>query len=277
MAYGLGVLRGMGYTLRHFFDSFIVGHNEQPAAAGDLPHPFSGRAKWEAGMPTQVGGLITVQYPDEKLPLPERFRFIPFLVYDEEPDAERAGFDGIRCTACGICAKVCPPQCIWMVQGKGDDGRPRPVATEFYIDASICMSCGLCAEYCPFDAIKMDHDYEFSSYDRHESWVFNLQELLHPAAYHASIHPNDYAREVEDKKAKEEAKRKREAAKAAKAAATAETSGESDDEEAALRARKAEARKQFLEEKRRREAESGGSDDESAEDGSDKGAEGAGG
>lgn len=206
MAYGLGVLRGMGYTLRHFFDSFIVGHNEQPAAAGDLPHAFGERAKWEPGMPTQVGGLFTVQYPEEKLPLPERFRFIPFLVYDEEPDAERAAFDGIRCTACGICAKVCPPQCIWMVQGKGDDGRPRPVATEFYIDASICMSCGLCAEYCPFDAIKMDHDYELASYDRMKNNIHDMERLLKPASYYAEIRPTYYAQE-EQAKAEEAAQK----------------------------------------------------------------------
>ena len=76
-------------------------------------------------------------------------------------------------TSCGICAKVCPPQCIWIVQGKGDDGRPRPLATEFYIDASICMSCGFCAEYCPFDAIKMGHEYELASYDRTTAHIWD--------------------------------------------------------------------------------------------------------
>jgi NADH-quinone oxidoreductase subunit I len=233
MAYGLGVVRGMGYTLKHFFDTFIVGHNEQPAAAGDLPHEFDQGSGIKPGMPTQVGGIITVQYPDQKLPVPERFRFVPFLVYDEEPDAERAAFDGIRCTACGICSKVCPPQCIWIVQAKGDNGRPLPVAADFHIDASVCMSCGLCAEFCPFDAIKMGHEYEFSSYERHESLVFSLQELLHPASYHAALHPTDYAREVAAKKAKEEAKRKREAAKAAKAAKAARDAQTDKDQEGA--------------------------------------------
>lgn len=278
MGYGLGVVRGMGYTLRHFFDTFLVGHNEQPAAAGHLAHYESDPSGLKEGMPTQLGGLITVQYPEEKLPTPERFRYIPFLVYDEEPDAERAAFDGIRCTACGICAKVCPPQCIWIVQGKGDDARPRPVATEFYIDASICMSCGLCAEYCPFDAIKMDHDYEFSTYERHESWVMNLQELLHPAAYHASIHPTDYSREVADRRKKEEAKRKRAAAKAAKAAESAgggpaAGASASGDDEAALKAKKAEARRKFLEEKKAREAEAAAAQDE-GEDQSEQGESG---
>src|SRR6188768_839419 len=126
MAFGRGMIKGMGITLRHFFDSYTVGHNRQPAAAGNLAVPPETKIK--AGMPTDLGGIFTVEYPDQKLPVPERFRYIPFLLYEEPGEGEREQFDGIRCTACGICAKVCPPQCIWIVQGKGTDGRPRPVA-----------------------------------------------------------------------------------------------------------------------------------------------------
>ncbi len=219
MSFGQGVLKGMGITLRHFFDTFVVGHNQQPSAAGNVPVTDS---RLKAGMPTQTGGIFTSQYPDQKLPVPERFRYIPFLVFEEDPDSARAAFDGIRCTACGICAKVCPPQCIWIVQATGENGRPRPVAANFHVDASICMSCGLCAEYCPFDAIKLDHEFEISGYERHESWVFDLQELLRPVSYHAAIHPTDYAREVAARRAKEEARRKR-------AAAMAEPKGDQSD------------------------------------------------
>jgi NADH-quinone oxidoreductase subunit I len=249
MAFGLGAVKGMGITLRHFFDSYIIGHNQQPSAAGDLPAPAQGM---HGGMPRETGGIFTTEYPEQKLPVPERFRYIPFLVYDEEADNERAQFEGIRCTACGICAKVCPPQCIWIVQGKGDDGRPRPLATEFYIDASICMSCGFCAEYCPFDAIKMDHEYEISTYERHESWVYDIHELLHPVAYHAAIHPTDHNREVMEVREKEAAKRKK-----AEAAQAAASEGDVDPEE--LKRQKAEARQKFLEDRaRRKAAEEGG-------------------
>ena len=250
MAFGLNAVKGMGITLRHFFDSYSMGQKQQPSAAGDLPAPAQGM---KGGMPLDTGGIFTTEYPDQKLPVPERFRYIPFLVYDEEADNERAAFDGIRCTACGICAKVCPPQCIWIVQGKGDDGRPRPIATEFYIDASICMSCGFCAEYCPFEAIKMDHEFEISSYERRDSWVYDLQELLHPVAYHAAIHPTDYAREVDEVRAKDEAKRKKaEAQQAATAAAAAAGEGAVDEEE--LKRQKLEARQKFLEERAKRKA-----------------------
>jgi len=253
MAFGMGVVRGMGVTLRHFFETYTVAQKKQPAVAGNVPSPAEAikGGKMPGGMPTETGGIFTFQYPDQKLPVPERFRYIPFLLYEEEPESERAQFDGTRCTACGICAKVCPPQCIWIVQGKGDDGRPRPVATEFYIDASICMSCGFCSEYCPFDAIKMDHDFEFSSYERHESWVFDIQELLHPVAYHAAIHPTDYERELEEQRQKEAAKRKKEEAARAAAASTGVDADEA-------KRRKMEARQRMLDAKAKRETAQGG-------------------
>jgi len=211
MAYGQGVLRGMAYTMRHFVESFALGRKPQPSAAGDVAGSAGSLKK---GMPLRTGGVITAQYPDEKLPVPERFRYLPFLVLDEDAEGERAAFDGIRCTACGICARACPPQCIWIVQARGPDGRARPVPISFHVDASICMSCGLCAEFCPFDAIKMDHDYELSGYERRASWVYGLGELLKPVAYHAAIHPADYARENAARRAKQDALRQRQAAAA---------------------------------------------------------------
>ena len=81
--------------------------------------------------------------------------------------ATEDGEQEIRCTSCGICAKVCPPQCIWIERTTNPETkRPVPEPKEFYIDVDICMNCGFCSEYCPFDAIKMDHDYELSVYKR---------------------------------------------------------------------------------------------------------------
>ncbi|MCL4271289.1 MAG: 4Fe-4S binding protein, partial [Anaerolineales bacterium] len=151
-------------------------------------------------------GIFTVQYPEEQLIQPEEFRYVPFLVHDGTDKKD------IRCTSCGICAKVCPPQCIWIVRTNDPNtGRPVPQPAEFYIDMDICMNCGFCAEYCPFDAIKMDHDFAIASYDRN---VYNLDKLLKPASYYAEIRPLNYTKEEEARKAKE-------AAKAAKADASA--------------------------------------------------------
>ncbi|MEW6650649.1 MAG: 4Fe-4S binding protein [Chloroflexota bacterium] len=152
---------------------------------------------------SDVEGIFTIQYPEEKLPLPEEFRYIPFLVYDEGESGEK----NIRCTSCGICAKVCPPQCIWIVRTNDPvTGKPVPQPAEFYIDVDICMNCGFCAEYCPFDAIKMDHDYEIASYDRRQDHIFNLERLSKPVSYYAEIRPKNYARE-ESVRAEKEAQK----------------------------------------------------------------------
>jgi NADH-quinone oxidoreductase subunit I len=103
-------------------------------------------------------------------------------VYDEA--------DGnVRCTSCGICAKVCPPQCIWIVQAKGPDGKVVTKPQEFFIDMDVCMNCGFCAEFCPFDAIKMDHHFELSNFERDKSHVYNLQDLLVSSEYYGQTHP----------------------------------------------------------------------------------------
>ena len=143
-------------------------------------------------MSTDTRGIFTVQYPEEKLPVPEEFRYVPFLVYEEGPNGEK----NPRCTSCGICAKVCPPQCIWIERAVNPNtGRPVPEPKAFYIDVDICMNCGFCAEYCPFDAIKMDHDYELSVYDRHDKNIYDLTQLLKPVSYYAGIRPKNYAQE----------------------------------------------------------------------------------
>jgi NADH-quinone oxidoreductase subunit I len=144
-----------------------------------------------------------VQYPEEKLAAPEEFRYIPFLLYDVKED----GTHDDRCTSCGICAKVCPPQCIWIERTNDPKtGRPVPQPHEFYIDIDICMNCGFCAEYCPFDAIKMDHDFELSSFDRTSAHIFNKARLDKPTSYYAAIRPVNYARE-EVARAEKEAKK----------------------------------------------------------------------
>jgi NADH-quinone oxidoreductase subunit I len=169
--------------------------------------------------PLDQEGLLTIQYPEEKRLLPERFRYIPMLLWDTDKGED-------RCTACGICAKVCPPQCIWIVRDSDEAGKPVTRPAEFYIDASICMSCGFCAEFCPFDAIKMNHDYELAVYDRYPQLVYDKAELTVPIEYYAALWPNQYTEE-EERRAKEEAEKKaKEEAKAAKAAAKAKAAAE---------------------------------------------------
>jgi NADH-quinone oxidoreductase subunit I len=188
---GQGILKGLGVTLRHIFDTYV-----EDFKAGRKRYYTEDGVRQR--MTPDTKGIFTVNYPEERLPVAENFRFVPFLVYEEE-NGEKVP----RCTACGICSKVCPTQCIWITRAEDPEtGKPVKTPASFDIDIDLCMNCGYCAEYCPFDAIKMDHDYELATYERMEANVHNIDVLLKPDSYYASIRPTYFAAE---QKAKEEA------------------------------------------------------------------------
>lgn len=200
--FGLGLLKGLSVTMRHFIESFTYDRK-----------PWEPRysEEWlEKHQAIEGKGLFTIQYPEQTRNITENFRFIPMLVYEETPDDP-------RCTACGICARVCPPQCIWIQRATDEKGRPKAQPSGFWIDATICMSCGYCAEFCPFDAIKMNQNHETVHTDRDQGMFYDLEKLLVSAEYYASLHPTDYEREEAARREKEE--KKRLAAEAKKAAA----------------------------------------------------------
>jgi len=212
--FGLGVAKGLGITLKHFIGTYV----------DDLKYVFFPHTINEEAFAKRQGpegrGLFTVEYPEMKLQPPENFRYIPFLITDYDVPKDSPDFDHQqyleqdRCTSCGICAKVCPPQCIWIVRTDDPEtGKPIPQPAEFYIDTDICMSCGYCAEFCPFDAIKMDHDYELADYDRAVAHIHDLERLLKPVSYYASIRPNWNAQEEAARQAAEAEKRRKEAEK----------------------------------------------------------------
>jgi NADH-quinone oxidoreductase subunit I len=205
--FGKGIIKGLGTTLRHVFNTYWDDLRM-------LRKRYYNPEGIKYRMSKDVEGLFTIQYPEEKAPVPEEFRFIPFLVYDTLED----GTDQIRCTSCGICSKVCPSQCIWIEQTTNPKtGRPVPEPLHFYIDIDLCMNCGYCAEYCPFDAIKMDHDYELASYDRWGSHIYDKDRLMKPAEYYAGIRPRNFGIEKalrDEKEAKKAAAEKKKAERA---------------------------------------------------------------
>ncbi|MYC95023.1 MAG: NADH-quinone oxidoreductase subunit I [Caldilineaceae bacterium SB0661_bin_32] len=210
--FGTGLLKGLGVTLKHALDTFEDDRESVPDRyKGSLD---LGNNRRVIQQPIDQEGLLTIQYPEEKRLLPERFRYIPMLIWDSEKQED-------RCTACGICAKVCPPQCIWIVRDSDENGKPVTRCSEFYIDAAVCMSCSFCVEFCPFDAIKMNHDYELAVYDRYPQLVYDMEELTVPLEYYAALWPTQYEEEQARRKEEEEQKRKQEEEKAAKAAARA--------------------------------------------------------
>ncbi len=188
---GSGILKGMAVTLRNFAGSYFDKER-----------------------------LITVQYPEERIPLPENYRNFPFLIFDgTDPQA------GLRCVACQICEKECPPQCIYIIKSKDKKpdyvGKPQFYPAIFDIDISVCMSCQICVEVCPFEAIKMDKDFELSKRERFDNLLFRKEQLSRSNEYYHKIHPVEAAavdKNLADAAAAAEAKKKATAEAAAKAA-----------------------------------------------------------
>jgi NADH-quinone oxidoreductase subunit I len=191
---GAGVLKGMAVTAKNFVGSYF-----------------------------DKDRLTTVQYPEERLPLPENARNFPFLVYDGD-DAQA----GLRCVACQICEKECPPQCIYIVKSK--DKKPDATGkAQFYpaifdIDISVCMSCQICVEVCPFEAIKMDKVYELSRRERFDALLMRKGDLAKSNDYYHRIHPIE-AEAVDAALAEAAAKKKPAPAPAAASAAKAPSAG----------------------------------------------------
>ena len=160
---GTGVLKGMAVTAKNFVGSYF-----------------------------EKDRLTTVQYPEERLPLPENARNFPFLVYDG--DDQQAG---LRCVACQICEKECPPQCIYIIKSKDKKpdyiGKPQFYPATFDIDISVCMSCQICVEVCPFEAIKMDKVYELSRSERFDALLMRKNDLAKSNDYYHRIHPREAA------------------------------------------------------------------------------------
>src|SRR6201991_1992095 len=158
---GEGIVRGLAETAKNFLGSYVSKDR-----------------------------LTTVQFPEERLPQAEAARNFPFLVFDGD-DAQA----GLRCVACQICEKECPPQCIYIIKSKDKKpdyvGKPQFYPATFNIDISVCMSCQICVEVCPFDAIKMDKVFELSQSDRFDALLWKKEQLAKANDYFHEIHPTE--------------------------------------------------------------------------------------
>ena len=192
---GEGILKGLAETARNFAGSFVSAER-----------------------------LTTVEYPEQRIAPIEATRDFPFLVYDVEnrdgggPEWEA----GMRCVACQICEKECPPKCIFIEKSKDKKldylGKAQFYPARFDIDISVCMSCQICVEVCPFDAIKMDTEFELATTDRFGGLLLDREQLAKTNEYYHKIHPTEAA-EVDARLAEEKAKADAKAKAAAAAAA----------------------------------------------------------
>ncbi len=168
--------------------------------------------------------MVTVEYPEQQTVLPENYRNFPFLIAENADDP----MGTLRCVACQICEKECPPQCIVIEKSKDKkpdaSGKMQLYPAVFGIDTSVCMSCQICVEVCPFDAIKMDKVFEIAVTDRFGELFLDREQLAKPNSYYHTIHPEEAA-EVDGRLAAERkaAEDKAKAAAAARAAAAKPT------------------------------------------------------
>ncbi|MFO7766238.1 MAG: NADH-quinone oxidoreductase subunit NuoI [Pelovirga sp.] len=110
---------------------------------------------------------VTVQYPEEKQQLPERYR--ARLILTSDPDGAE------RCVACHLCSAACPVDCISMQATEAEDGRR--YAAWFRINFTRCIFCGLCTEACPTLAIQVTSDFELAGRDPLKL-VYEKEDLL---------------------------------------------------------------------------------------------------
>jgi NADH-quinone oxidoreductase subunit I len=100
-----------------------------------------------------VSKAVTIQYPDQRRDIAPGFRGQHAL--SKGPTGES------KCVGCGLCATMCPSQCIKVTREKGK-------VTGYEIEVLRCIYCGFCVEACPYGAISLTENYEYSAYTRDE-------------------------------------------------------------------------------------------------------------
>ena len=127
--FGKGLITGMSVTLKHFF-----------------------------------GEKQTLCYPEEKLPMSERFR------------GGHLQLNVKKCISCQLCALSCPNKALTL-KVTTDENKKKHMA-EYVHNLGRCMMCDLCVERCPAKALSWDKNYErayffkdYMTYDAVEEYV----------------------------------------------------------------------------------------------------------
>jgi NADH-quinone oxidoreductase subunit I len=140
----------------------------------DLGYYFKSFLLWELLKGLHLTGRyffarkITVQYPEEKTPLSNRFRGLHALRRYQSGEE--------RCIACKLCEAVCPALAITIEAGPREaDGTRR--TTRYDIDLFKCIYCGFCEESCPVDAIVETNVLEYH-FERRGEQIMTKDKLL---------------------------------------------------------------------------------------------------
>ncbi|GAB4371292.1 MAG: hypothetical protein Kow00128_19080 [Deltaproteobacteria bacterium] len=163
---------------------------------------------WEAVATTAKGMRITAGYGiDPRETITQEYPEVR-----REPSERFRGFlhnDIHKCTACTMCVRTCPIDCISLESIRGADKKLKLVSYD--INIGRCMYCGLCVEVCPPKSLTHTGGYEKASMERGELILHFVDE--DPEEIKARI-----AKEAAEAQAKAEAEKKEaEAKKAAEA------------------------------------------------------------
>ncbi len=161
---------GLGITLKHFAKN-LFGRRRSVADlnTGNRPVPTTVPGKLLEAL-SPLNDIETIQYPEEKVVYPERFRGLHRLMQRDDGQ--------VRCVACMCCPTVCPANCITIVAEQAEDGSIEKRPAIFEIDELKCVVCGLCVEACPCDAIRMDSGTHAKPVERRGDAVLGKLDLL---------------------------------------------------------------------------------------------------
>lgn len=169
------------------------------------------QAIWEKDYFEPGDAAFTLQYPHEKMPIPETGRY---KLHNEIED----------CIVCDKCAKICPVDCIEIEAikspeeiGKTSDGTSKRLyAAKFDIDMAKCCFCGLCTTVCPTECLTMTSEYDFSAFDfKEHNFAFGEMTPLEILEKKQAWEQHQAEKEQKQNVAKPIAEEKPETAKAA--------------------------------------------------------------
>ena len=112
---------------------------------------------------------VTRQYPEEKLEPVPGARGLHALTRDEKTGEA-------KCVGCGLCAAMCPSNCIHIYTSEDDEHRK--IVDRYEVDTLRCVFCALCVEACPYGAVVLTPHFEYSGYSRSE-FYYTKEKLLH--------------------------------------------------------------------------------------------------
>jgi len=173
------VLEGLSLTLKHLFAARNSRKQQFVQAANYFSHDTE-------------DGIVTLQYPTFKLPVPAIGRYELDCVIED-------------CIVCDKCAKICPVNCIDIVGikapeviGETSDGTNKRIhAAKFDIDMAKCCFCGLCTTVCPTECLTMTNEYDHTTFTVDEmNFSFASMSIAEIAQAQANLEADKLAKET---------------------------------------------------------------------------------